>query len=79
MVLTCLILVQLLILFACSFKELNFSHISLQAVNDGDVQNIVLSYLVHNCYKETAESFTICTGLKQHTDYLVDMEKRKSW
>ncbi|KAA0063230.1 glucose-induced degradation protein 8-like protein [Cucumis melo var. makuwa] len=47
------------------------------AVNDGDIQNIVLSYLVHNCYKETAESFTTCTGLKQHTDYLVDMAKRK--
>ncbi|KGN60001.1 glucose-induced degradation protein 8 homolog [Cucumis sativus] len=47
------------------------------AVNDGDIQNIVLSYLVHNCYKETAESFTTCTGLKHHTDYLVDMAKRK--
>lgn len=47
------------------------------AINDGDIQNIVLSYLVHNCYKETAESFTTCTGLKQHNEYLVDMEKRK--
>ncbi|KAK9108931.1 hypothetical protein Sjap_016991 [Stephania japonica] len=48
-----------------------------QAVNDSDVRNIVLSYLVHNCFKETAESFISCTGMKQPADYPVDIDKRK--
>ncbi|XP_008804544.2 glucose-induced degradation protein 8 homolog isoform X3 [Phoenix dactylifera] len=47
-------------------------------VNDSDVRNIVLSYLVHNCFNETAETFLACTGMKQPVDYLVDMDKRKS-
>ncbi|PIA55924.1 hypothetical protein AQUCO_00700323v1 [Aquilegia coerulea] len=47
------------------------------AINDGDVRNIVLSYLVHNCFKETAESFISSTGMKQPADYPVDMDKRK--
>ncbi|MBA0734007.1 hypothetical protein Gogos_017960 [Gossypium gossypioides] len=36
-----------------------------------------MSYLVHNCFKETVESFIACTGMKQPSDYLEDMEKRK--
>ncbi|OMO75247.1 hypothetical protein COLO4_26225 [Corchorus olitorius] len=47
------------------------------AVNDKDIQNIVMSYLVHNCFKETMESFIACTGMKQPSDYPEDMEKRK--
>ncbi|KAL5713364.1 hypothetical protein ACHQM5_015448 [Ranunculus cassubicifolius] len=47
------------------------------AINDSDVRNIVLSYLVHNCFKETAESFITSTGMKQPSDYPVDMDKRK--
>ncbi|KAG8503084.1 hypothetical protein CXB51_000913 [Gossypium anomalum] len=47
------------------------------AVNDNDVHNIIMSYLVHNCFKETVESFIACTGMKQPSDYLEDMEKRK--
>ncbi|XP_068648621.1 uncharacterized protein [Aristolochia californica] len=47
------------------------------AINDDDVRSIVLSYLVHNCFKETAETFIACTGMKQPSDYPVDMEKRK--
>ncbi|XP_038715190.1 glucose-induced degradation protein 8 homolog isoform X1 [Tripterygium wilfordii] len=47
------------------------------AVNDNDIHNLVLSYLVHNCYKETVESFITCTGMKQTDDHLDDMEKRK--
>ncbi|KAL7261852.1 hypothetical protein ACSBR1_000283 [Camellia fascicularis] len=46
-------------------------------VKDNDIHNIVLSYLVHNCYKETVESFIACTGMKQPTNHLEDMEKRK--
>ncbi|XAR61704.1 hypothetical protein NMG60_11016202 [Bertholletia excelsa] len=46
-------------------------------VNDNDIHNIVLSYLVHNCYKETVESFIACTGMKQPSNQLEDMEKRK--
>lgn len=48
------------------------------AINDNDVRNIVLSYLVHNCFKETAETFISCTGMNQAADFLVNMQKRKS-
>ncbi|KAJ0963160.1 hypothetical protein J5N97_028282 [Dioscorea zingiberensis] len=47
-------------------------------INDADIRNIVLSYLVHNCFKETAETFLACTGMNQPSDYLLDMDKRKS-
>ena len=50
----------------------------LQVVNDNDIHNIVLSYLVHNCYNETVESFIACTGMKQPDNHLEDMDKRKS-
>ncbi|KAG5543119.1 hypothetical protein RHGRI_016015 [Rhododendron griersonianum] len=46
-------------------------------VNDNDIHNVVLSYLVHNCYNETVESFISCTGMKQLANHLEDMEKRK--
>lgn len=52
-------------------------HCCWQAINDCDVRNIVLSYLVHNCFKETAETFLACTGINQSAYYLVDMHKRK--
>ncbi|XP_009335728.1 glucose-induced degradation protein 8 homolog isoform X2 [Pyrus x bretschneideri] len=48
----------------------------VQAINDNDIHNIVLSYLVHNCYKETVESFVASTGTKQPADCVEDMEKR---
>ncbi|XP_019156111.1 PREDICTED: glucose-induced degradation protein 8 homolog isoform X1 [Ipomoea nil] len=46
-------------------------------VSDSDVHNIVLSYLVHNCFKDTVESFIASTGMKQPDYCLEDMEKRK--
>ena len=52
--------------------------ISVQAINENDVNNIILSYLIHNCYKESSESFISCTGMKQPADHLENMEKRKS-
>ncbi|KAG4934496.1 Glucose-induced degradation protein 8 [Glycine soja] len=48
------------------------------AINEKDVNNIILSYLIHNCYKESSESFISCTGMKQPADHLENMEKRKS-
>ncbi|GAB4830366.1 hypothetical protein Ancab_020003 [Ancistrocladus abbreviatus] len=51
-----------------------FEHI---AVNDNDTHNVVLSYLVHNCFKETVESFISSTGMKEPANCLEDMEKRK--
>lgn len=48
-----------------------------QTINDSDVHNVVLSYLVHNCFKDTVESFIASTGLKQAPDHLKDMDKRK--
>ncbi|XP_012570814.1 uncharacterized protein [Cicer arietinum] len=47
------------------------------AINEKDVPNIVMSYLIHNCYEESAESFIASTGSKRPTDYLDNMEKRK--
>ncbi|KAK7283384.1 hypothetical protein RIF29_12858 [Crotalaria pallida] len=47
------------------------------AINDNDIHDVVLSYLIHNCYNESVESFVACTGMKQPTDYLENMEKRK--
>lgn len=47
------------------------------AISEKDVSNIVLSYLIHNCYEESAESFMAGTGAKRPTDYLDNMEKRK--
>ncbi|CAN1127116.1 Glucose-induced degradation protein 8 homolog, partial [Linum perenne] len=49
-----------------------------QTIKDSDVHDIILSYLVHNCYKETVESFVTCTGMNQPPDYLLGIEKRKS-
>ncbi|KAL1823354.1 hypothetical protein ACET3Z_010132 [Daucus carota] len=46
------------------------------AINDDDIHNIVLSYLVHNCYKDTAESFITTTGVTKPVVF-EDMEKRK--
>lgn len=52
--------------------------VGLQAINENDIHNVVLSYLVHNCYKDTTESFIACTGMKQPADSIEDMEGRKS-
>ncbi|XP_050159422.1 uncharacterized protein LOC126632930 [Malus sylvestris] len=52
-------------------------HFNQVAINDNDINSIVLSYLVHNCYKETVESFVASTGTKQPADCVEDMEKRK--
>ncbi|XP_021758347.1 glucose-induced degradation protein 8 homolog isoform X1 [Chenopodium quinoa] len=57
--------------------ELDPRHYENIAVSDSDTHNIVLSYLVHNCFKETAESFVECTGIKQPTDCLEDIDRRK--
>jgi hypothetical protein len=48
-----------------------------QKVSDGEVRKIVLSYLVHNCFKETAETFIACSGMKRTADCSVDIDKRK--
>ncbi|KAM3304607.1 glucose-induced degradation protein 8 isoform X1 [Capsicum chacoense] len=47
------------------------------AVNDNDVHNIVMSYLAHNCFTDTLESFTASTGMKQTANHPEDIEKRK--
>ena len=48
-----------------------------QQVSDSEVRKIVLSYLVHNCFKETAETFIACSGMKRTADCSVDIDKRK--
>ncbi|XP_061970993.1 uncharacterized protein LOC133693726 isoform X1 [Populus nigra] len=52
-------------------------HYEQIGIKDNDIHNIVLSYLVHNCYRETLESFVDCTGMPEPADYIEDMEKRK--
>ncbi|KAG6785728.1 hypothetical protein POTOM_007309 [Populus tomentosa] len=52
-------------------------HYEQIAIKDSDIHNIVLSYLVHNCYGETLESFVACSGMPEPADYIEDMEKRK--
>ncbi|XP_075509523.1 uncharacterized protein LOC142545957 isoform X1 [Primulina tabacum] len=47
------------------------------AVNEKDIHKVVLSYLVHHCFKDTVDSFITCTGMKHPTGHLEDMEKRK--
>lgn len=46
-------------------------------VSDSEVRKIVLSYLFHNCFKETAETFIACSGMKRTADCSVNMDKRK--
>jgi hypothetical protein len=48
-----------------------------QQVSDSEVRKIVLSYLFHNCFKETAETFIACSGMKRTADCSVNMDKRK--
>lgn len=48
-----------------------------QILSNDDIHSIVLSYLVHNCFGETVESFSSCTGMKLPHNCLEDMEKRK--
>ncbi|CAH9099968.1 unnamed protein product [Cuscuta europaea] len=46
--------------------------------SERDVHNMIVSYLVHNCFKDTVESFVDSTGMKQHASYCIeDMETRK--
>ena len=49
----------------------------MQKVSDSEVRKIVLSYLVHNCFKETADTFIACSGMKRTADCIVDIDKRK--
>ncbi|KAL6574393.1 hypothetical protein OROHE_001297 [Orobanche hederae] len=46
-------------------------------INENDIHKIVLSYLAHNCFKDTLESFIACTGEKQPDIHLEHMDKRK--
>ncbi|KAL0723868.1 hypothetical protein Bca4012_038467 [Brassica carinata] len=51
-----------------------FQHI---VVRDGDIHSIVMSYLLHNCFNETADSLASTTGIKQPEVDRVNMETRK--
>ncbi|KAF9683087.1 hypothetical protein SADUNF_Sadunf05G0175700 [Salix dunnii] len=53
-------------------------HYEQIAIKDNDIHSIVVSYLVHNCYRETLEAFVACTGMPEPADYIEDMEKRKA-
>ncbi|KAJ0244968.1 Uncharacterized protein HA466_0184780 [Hirschfeldia incana] len=46
-------------------------------VNDNDIGSIVMSYLLHNCFDETADSLASSAGIKQPEVDRDDMETRK--
>ncbi|GAB2267698.1 hypothetical protein Dimus_002681 [Dionaea muscipula] len=46
-------------------------------VKENDIHNIILSYLVHNCFKDTVESFITSTGMQQAAGCLEEVNKRK--
>lgn len=62
----------------CQCTDLEVVSSFWQDVSDSDSHNIVLSYLVHNCFKETVESFIGSTGIKQPANCLEDIDRRKS-
>ncbi|ESQ36314.1 hypothetical protein EUTSA_v10008762mg [Eutrema salsugineum] len=51
-----------------------FEHI---VVDDNDIHSIVMSYLLHNCFNETADSLASCTATKQPAIDRDNMERRK--
>ncbi|GAB2291814.1 hypothetical protein Dimus_026065 [Dionaea muscipula] len=55
-------------------NQRQYDHI---AIKESDIHNIVLSYLVHNCFKETVESFITSTGMQQPASCLEGLERRK--
>ncbi|XP_023645256.1 uncharacterized protein LOC17898455 [Capsella rubella] len=46
-------------------------------VDDKDIHSIVMSYLLHNCFNETADSLASCTGVKQLAVDSDNIERRK--
>lgn len=48
-----------------------------QVVKDDDIQSIVMSYLLHNCFDETADSLASTTGIHQPVIDCDNMERRK--
>ncbi|CAG7900196.1 hypothetical protein BRARA_H02975 [Brassica rapa] len=51
-----------------------FEHI---VVKDNDIQSIVMSYLLHNCFDETADSLASTTGINQPVIDRDNLERRK--
>lgn len=51
-----------------------FEHI---VVKDEDIHSIVMSYLLHNCFDETADSLASTTGIHQPVIDRDNMERRK--
>ncbi|EFJ08976.1 hypothetical protein SELMODRAFT_145745 [Selaginella moellendorffii] len=46
-------------------------------VDDNDVKKVLLGYLVHNCFKETAEAFIASTEMNCSADFSMDIDRRK--
>lgn len=46
-------------------------------MNDNDIHSIVMSYLLHNCFNETADSLASSTGIKQPAIDRDSLESRK--
>ncbi|CAH8354388.1 unnamed protein product [Eruca vesicaria subsp. sativa] len=51
-----------------------FEHI---VVKDSDIHSIVMSYLLHNCFGETADSLASTTGIKQPVIDRDNLQRRK--
>lgn len=65
---------KLCILLLSSKKRIFFVN---QVVDDNDIHSIVMSYLLHNCFNETADSLASCTGVKQPAIDRDNLERRK--
>lgn len=46
-------------------------------MKDNDIQSIVMSYLLHNCFDETADSLASTTGINQPVIDRDNLERRK--
>lgn len=46
-------------------------------MKDDEIQSIVMSYLLHNCFDETADSLASTTGIHQPAIDRDNMERRK--
>jgi len=53
-------------------------YIYLQALGENVVNDLILSYLIHNGYRESSESFIACTEMNRPAEDLEKMEKRIS-
>ncbi|XP_068475577.1 uncharacterized protein [Phaseolus vulgaris] len=63
--------------FEVPTMDIHPSHYEEIAINEQDVNNIILSYLAHNFYEESSEAFIACIGMQRPAEYLESMQTKK--